>query len=463
MMDAGRHPNIELLSYSEVEEVHGYVGNFQVTVKRKPRYVDEEKCTGCGACLRACVWQDRVLSEYEAGLGLRAAAYIPFDQAVPLKAVIDPYSCLYLTKGKCSQKCMAACEADAIDFDQKEEYVDLKVGAVVLATGYDLTDHPTLARYGYGVYDNVIDGMQFERMSSAAGPTGGKIVTRDGRVPETTVFLHCIASRDDDAHEYCSRICCMYGTKQAHLALEKTGGKVYQFYIDIRTAGKGYEEFYKRMQHEGVEFVRGKVAEVVPDPDGSAGPTTNGKLLVRGEDTLLGRYVEIPADLVVLLTAATPAEGSREVGKLFGVSVDKDGFFSEAHPKLKPVDTTTAGVFLAGCCQSPKDIPDTVAQASGAAARAMILLSKGEIDIDPTVAEVDRDKCSGCGECLLACPYNAIERVEGKAQVNVALCKGCGTCVGACLAKAITGHHFTDEELIAQIEGIFEREPVLAW
>jgi heterodisulfide reductase subunit A len=462
MMDAGRHPSIELLSYSEVKEVHGYVGNFQVTVKRKPRYVDEEKCTGCGACMAACVWQDRVFSEYEAGLGLRAAAYIPFDQAVPMKAVIDPYSCLYLTRGKCSQKCMAACEAEAIDFDQKEEYLDVKVGAVVLATGYDLTGHPSLVRYGYGLYDNVIDGLQFERLSSAAGPTGGKIVTRDGRVPETTVFLHCIASRDEDAHEYCSRICCMYGSKQAHLAREKTGGQVYQFYIDMRTAGKGYEEFYKRMQHEGIHYVRGKVAEVVPAPDGS------GKLLVRGEDTLLGRYVEVPADLVVLLTAVTPAEGSREVGRLFGVSVDKDGFFTEAHPKLKPVDTTTAGVFLAGCCQSPKDIPDTVAQASGAAARAMVLLGKGEIDIDPAVAEVDREKCSGCGECILACPYNAIERVEEQGQrayarVNVALCKGCGTCVGACLAKAITGYHFTDEELIAQIEGIFEREPVLAW
>jgi heterodisulfide reductase subunit A len=221
----------------------------------------------------------------------------------------------------------------------------------------------------------------------------------------------------------------------------------------MRTAGKGYEEFYKRMQHEGIDYVRGKVAEVVSDPDGS------GKLLVRGEDTLLGRNVEIPADLVVLLTAATPAAGSRETGRLFGVSVDKDGFFAEAHPKLKPVDTTTAGVFLAGCCQSPKDIPDTVAQASGAAARAMILLSQGEVEIDPTVAEVIREKCSGCGECILACPYNAIERVEGKAQVNVALCKGCGTCVGACLAKAIIGHHFTDEELVAQVEGIFEREP----
>jgi heterodisulfide reductase subunit A len=454
MMDAGRHPNIELLSYSEVVDVHGYVGNFQVKVKRKPRYVDEDKCTGCGDCTTACVWQDRVYSEYEAGMGLRGAAYIPFAQAVPMKAVIDPNSCLVLTRGKCSQKCVQVCEADAIDFDQKDEYIDLKVGSVILATGYDLTEHPAVARYGYGIYDNVIDALQFERLTSAAGPTAGQVITRDGRVPETTVFLHCIASRDVDAHEYCSRICCMYGTKQAHLALEKTGGQVYQFYIDMRTPGKGYEEFYMRMQHEGIHYVRGKVAEVVSDPGDS------DKVLVRGEDTLLGRYVEIPADLVVLLTAVTPAEGAREIGKLFGVSVDKDGFFNEAHPKLKPVDTTTAGVFLAGCCQSPKDIPDTVAQASAAAARAMVLLSKGEIDVDPAVAEVDREKCSGCGECLLSCPYNAIERVEGKAQVNVALCKGCGTCVGACLAKAITGHHFTDEELIAQIEGIFEREPM---
>lgn len=457
MMDAGRHPNIELLSYSEVVEVSGYVGNFDVKIKKKPRYVDVDKCTGCGACMEACVWHDRVYSEYEVGMGLRSAAYIPFAQAVPMKATIDPNCCLFLTRGKCAQKCLKVCEAGAIDFDQKEEFVDVKAGVVILATGYDLTDHPSLARYGYGTYDNVIDGLQFERLSSAAGPTGGKIVTRDGRVPETTVFLHCIASRDEQAHEYCSRICCMYGTKQAHLAKDKTGGEVYQFYIDMRTPGKDYEEFYKRMQKEGIRYVRGKVAEVLPDPSGS------GKLLVRGEDTLLNRYVEVPADLVVLLTAIKPSEGSREIGKLFGVSVGKDGFFTEAHPKLKPVDTTTAGVFLAGCAQGPRDIPDTVAQASGAAARALILLNQGEVEIEPTVAEVVRERCSGCGECILACPFHAIERVEGKAQVNIALCKGCGTCVGACLAKAIIGHHFTDEALVAQIEGIFEREPMPVW
>lgn len=457
MMDAGRHPNIELLSYSEVVEVSGYVGNFDVKIKKKPRYVNVDKCTGCGACMEACVWHDRVYSEYEVGMGLRGAAYIPFAQAVPMKATIDPNSCLFITRGKCAQKCLKVCEAGAIDFDQKEEFVDVKAGVVILATGYDLTDHPSLARYGYGTYENVIDGLQFERLSSAAGPTGGKIVTRDGRVPETTVFLHCIASRDEQAHEYCSRICCMYGTKQAHLAKDKTGGEVYQFYIDMRTPGKDYEEFYKRMQEEGIRYVRGKVAEVLPDPSGS------GKLLVRGEDTLLNRFVEVPADLVVLLTAIKPSEGSREIGKLFGVSVGKDGFFTEAHPKLKPVDTTTAGVFLAGCAQGPRDIPDTVAQASGAAARALILLNQGEVEIEPTVAEVVRERCSGCGECILACPFHAIERVEGKAQVNIALCKGCGTCVGACLAKAIIGHHFTDEALVAQIEGIFEREPMPVW
>jgi heterodisulfide reductase subunit A2 len=423
----------------------------------KPRYVDMDLCTGCGACMEACVWQDRVYSEYEAGMGLRSSAYIPFAQAVPMKAVIDPNSCLFLTRGKCAQKCLKACEAGAIDFDQKEEFVDVKAGVIMLATGYDLTDHPSLARYGYGIYENVIDGLQFERLSSAAGPTGGKIVTRDGRVPETTVFLHCIASRDEQAHEYCSRICCMYGTKQAHLAKDKTGGEVYQFYIDMRTPGKDYEEFYKRMQEEGIRYVRGKVAEVLPDPSGS------GKLLVRGEDTLLNRYVEVPADLVVLLTAIKPAEGSREIGKMFGVSGGQGWLFHRG-PSQAQAGGHDDGRCVPGRLRpGPRDIPDTVAQASGAAARALILLNQGEVEIEPTVAEVIREKCSGCGECILACPFHAIERVEGKAQVNIALCKGCGTCVGACLAKAIIGHHFTDEALIAQIEGIFEREPMPVW
>lgn len=352
----------------------------------------------------------------------------------------------------CSEclQCVQACEANCVNHEMQEEFLDLEVGTIVLATGYDLIDMNLLPQYGYGVYDNVIDGLQFERLSSAGGPTAGEILTKDGREPKSIAFLHCIGSRDDETGEHCSRICCMYTLKQAHLARDKTGGKVYEFYIDMRTAGKGYEEFYKRIQEEGVYFIRGKGAEVQPE---------NGRLLVRAEDTLLGRPVEVAVDMVVLATGATPARGAQEVARLFSVSQGKDGFFTEAHPKLRPVDTTTDGVFLAGCCQGPKDIPDTVAQASAAASRALVLLSQGEVEVEPVTAEVIAERCSGCGECVLSCAYNAIALEDGKAVVNSALCKGCGTCAGTCLAKAIVLHHFTNEELVAEVEGIFSRMP----
>ncbi len=374
---------------------------------------------------------------------------LPFT---PEQAIAEASRCLDC--GICSEcyRCVWACEREAIDHHMQERIEEIDIGAIVLATGYDLTQHSILARYGYGVYDNVIDAMQFERLTNAAGPTGGDVVTRDGRVPETTVFLHCIGSRDDDAHEYCSRICCMYGTKQAHLALEKTGGQVYQFYIDMRTPGKGYEEFYKRMQHEGVHYVRGKVAEVVSAPDGS------GKLLVRGEDTLLGRYVEIAADLVVLLTAMVPAEGARELGSQFGVQIDKDGFFAEAHPKLRPVETAMDGIFLAGACQGPKDIPDTVAQASGAACEAVALLNQGKVQVEPMTAEVLPMRCVACSQCVEVCPAGAAELIEVRgrlqAQINPTLCKGCGLCVAACRGGAITLHGFTDQQLLGQLAAL---------
>lgn len=453
MMDAGRHPNIELLSYSEVVEVTGYVGNFDVKIKKKPRYVNVDKCTGCGACMEACVWHDRVYSEYEVGMGLRSAAYIPFAQAVPMKATIDPNSCLFLTRGKCAQKCLKACEAGAIDFDQKEEFVDVKAGVVILATGYDLTDHPSLARYGYGTYDNVIDGLQFERLSSAAGPTGGKIVTRDGRVPETTVFLHCIASRDEQAHEYCSRICCMYGTKQAHLAKDKTGGEVYQFYIDMRTPGKGFEEFYQKLREEGVHFVRGRVAEVT---DWAFDASEEGSLVIRVEDTLAGMVRRIPVDMVVLATGLEPQPDAQEVRRRFNLTCSTEGFFLERHPKLAPVSTFTDGIFLAGACQGPKDIPDTVAQAGAAASEALALIDAGYIETEPNTAVVDEEHCSGCSTCVALCPYSAIDfnTEQRKASINQAKCKGCGTCVAACPSGSIAQNLFEDDEIFAEIEGI---------
>ena len=452
MMDAGRHPNIELLTYSEVVDFSGYIGSFHVRVKRKPRYVIEDLCTGCGACVEACVWKDRVPSKYEAGLGKRNAAYIPFAQAVPRKAVIDPESCLFLTRGKCKQPCAKACEANAIDLDQKETYVEFDVGAVILATGYDLYDPSVMPQYGYGLDPDVITALQFERMTSPSGPTNGHVTTSDGREPEAIALLHCIGSRDENRLSYCSRVCCMYALKQAHMARDKTDAKVYQFYIDIRSAGKGYEEFYKRIQEEGVHQIRGKVSSV---------KRKDGRLVVRAEDTLMGQLVEVPVDLVVLMNGWQPAEGSKQVAQMFNVNRSPDGFFAEAHPKLRPVETNTGGIFLAGACQSPKDIPDTVAQASGAAVQAVKMLAKGVVDIEPTVAHVMVERCTGCGECTLVCPYHAISLVEGKAEVNGALCAGCGTCAATCVSKAIVAEHFADEQLVAQVIGILaQEEPV---
>ncbi len=452
MMDAGRHPNIELLTYSEVVDVQGFVGNFDVTVKKRPRYVHLDLCTGCGLCVEACVWKDRVPAEFERGMGMRSAAYIPFAQAVPLKAVIDDQSCLLLTRGKCNKKCQKACERNAIDFEMKEELVTFKVGTVVLATGYELFDGRQLPQYGYGRYDNVLDGIQFERLSSAAGPTGGKIITKDGQTPKAIAILHCIGSRDVNTNPYCSRLCCMHNLKLAHLAREKTDAQVYEFYIDIRAAGKGYEEFYSRVQKDGVHFIRGNAAEITQE---------DGRLIIHAEDTLLSKPIEVPVDMAVLAFGVVPSRGTAEVSRLFSVSRSADGFFQEAHPKLAPVSTTTNGVFLAGCCQGPKDIPDTVAQASAAAVQAVSLLNRGEVEIEPTTAEVIEVRCSGCGECVLACPFQAIEVEESKAKVNAALCKGCGTCVGTCLAKAIVHHHFTDEELVAEVVGILGDVPML--
>jgi len=368
MVDVGQHPNIELLSYSEVVEVQGEAGAFQARVRRKPRYVNELLCTGCSACTVACVWKDRVPSEFEAGMGQRSAAYIPFPQAIPMVAVIDPESCLYLTRGKCSQKCVKACDAQAIDFEQTEIYVDLDVGAIIVATGFDPFDAARKPELGYGRYPNVIAGLEFERLASASGPTRGKIQI-NGTEPKEIVFVHCVGSRDKlQGVEYCSRICCMYTAKQAHLAHDRIeGAKVTVFYMDVRAFGKGFEEFYDRVRAEGVTYRRGNPSEVYKRGD---------KLIVRAEDTLLGKTVEVPADLVVLATGVLPRADADQVAEMLGLEFSADGFFAEAHPELRPVDTRRPGIFLAGTCQAPKDIPDTVAQAKAAASGAIVALSR---------------------------------------------------------------------------------------
>lgn len=452
MMDAGRHPNIELLTYSDVIGVSGYVGQFQVKVRQRPRYVDMNLCTGCGACVEACVNRKGVPNEFDAGLSKRRAAYIPLNgQGIPMKAVIDKDACVWLSRGKCLKECEKACPTGAINFDQKEQIVELNVGSVVVATGFEMFDPKRLSAYAYGKSPNILDGLQFERMSSATGPTKGQILTADGKRPKRVAIIHCVGSRDEHANRYCSRVCCMYALKHAHLVRDKTGAEVFEFYMDIRAFGKDYEEFYERVQEEGVYFVRGRGAEVVVQND--------GKLQVKAEDTTLGIPVQINVDMVVLETAMEAPRDSDKVASLFGISRSASGFFQEAHPKLRPFHTNTEGVFLAGTCQAPKDVPDTVAHAGAAASEVLALLSRGEVVISPTTALVDEKLCSGCKTCIALCPYTAISFVvhngTGVAQINEALCKGCGTCAAACPAGAITARHFTDQQIVAELEGLF--------
>jgi heterodisulfide reductase subunit A2 len=446
-VEVARNKNIELLVCSEVEDVKGYVGNFTVTIKKHPTYVDFNRCTGCGDCAEACVLKKGVPSEFEEGIARRRAIYIPFPQAVPLKAVVDKESCLLLSKGKCKKTCVEACKAGAINFEQKEEVIEREVGSIVIATGFDLFNPHLLPQYGYGVYENVITNLQFERLASPSGPTSGEVLLKDGTVPKGIAFLHCIGSRDENANPYCSRVCCMASMKQAHLAKEKTGAEIYEFYIDINAFGKGYQEFYKRVREEGIYFIRGKGSEIYKK---------DGRLIVEAEDTLLGTPIEIAVDMVVLGTGLTARRGAERVAQVFGISQSADRFFMEAHPKLRPVATNVDGIFLAGCCQGPKDIPDTVAHASAAAAEAVGLASKGQIEVEPITSVIDPELCAGCKLCIEICPYSAIEFLDTKgiSSVNEALCKGCGACTAICPSKAARQNHFTQDQVLSEMEGL---------
>ncbi len=451
MASVRSHENIELMTYSEVVDVSGYVGNFKVKIKKKPRYVDENKCTGCGTCQEKCPM--KADNEFDCGLGTRKAIYTPFPQAVPNVPVIDTEHCTYFLKGKC-RACEMFCEAKAIDFEQKEKTVEVDVGNIIIASGFDSFDPTVIPQFGYGQYDNVLTGIQFERMSNASGPTDGHLVLKDGSPPRSVAILHCIGSRDENYHKYCSRVCCMYSLKFSHLLKEKLPeATVYQLYIDMRCAGSGYEEFYERIQEEGVNFVRGKAGEITNIAES---PEEEGKLIVIVEDTLVRRKRRLPVDMVILSCALEPRADIEDVARLFSLSRKADGFFLEKHPKLDPVATTTDGIFVAGCCQSPKDIPDTVAQASAAAARVLAMISKGSVEIESTIAVVDEEHCAGCKICIDLCAYKAITFDEEKkvASINEALCKGCGTCVAACPSGAIKGRHFTTEQIISEIEGV---------
>ncbi len=452
MVSVGTHPNITLLTWSEVENVDGYVGNFTVTIRKKARFVDTALCTGCGICKEKCP-KKVIDTAYEAGLNYRKAVYTPFPQAVPKYPVIDEPNCTYFIKGKC-KACEKFCPTEAIDFDQEDELMTVEVGNIVLATGYDLFDARRVTQYGYGRLANVFTSLEFERMTNASGPTNGKIVLRDGRTtPASVGIIHCVGSRDRNYNPYCSSICCMQSLKFAHLVRERTGATVYNFYIDMRTPQKDYDEFYQRVLEEGTLFIRGKVAEVT---DAARQPGEEGKLIIQAEDTLAGLQRRIPVDMVILSAALEPRHDAKDVGKKFGISCSVNGFFIEKHPKLDPVATMTEGVFIAGCASGPKDIPASVSQGAAAAARILGRIQQGEIELEPVRASVNEARCSGCRICNDLCPFNAITFIEERmvTEINPALCQGCGTCVAGCPAGAISGTGFSDEQILSQIDGL---------
>ena len=468
MVEVAQHPNIKLYTYAELEHLDGFIGNFKATIRLKAKSVDEKICTGCGLCTTKCpqMW---IPSEFNAGLGLRTAIYVPFPQAVPNKPVIDKKHCNYYKRGKC-KICEKTCPTGAICFDKEDEFVTEDIGAVVVATGFNVLGTEFFPEYGYGRYKDVITGLQFERLASASGPTSGEIRRpSDGTMPKKIVFIACAGSRDPaKGIHYCSKICCMYTAKHAMLYQHKVhGGESYVFYMDIRAAGKNYEEFVRRaIEDDGVNYVRGRVARVYEK---------DGKLIVKGVDTLMGaKPVEIEADMVVLATAGVSNEGAEELAQRLHVSYDPYKFFAEAHPKLKPVETNTAGIYVAGACQAPRDIPETVSMASGAAAKVAALFSSDKLVREPLIAVVNRmappvySTCVGCFMCQTACPYQAIEREEIKdrggnvvktvARVNPGLCQGCGTCVAFCRSKSIDIQGYSNDQMYAEVMALLHTQ-----
>jgi heterodisulfide reductase subunit A2 len=447
MASVGEHRNITLLTCSEVESVSGFVGSFNVRVRSRARYLDESVCNGCGLCAEECPVRD-IPSEVDYGMTTRSAVYFPFPHGVPRLPLIDRLHCAYFGAGAC-RVCEDKCPVSAIRFDQQDRVQDFEVGAILLATGFAPFDPRRATQYGYGRWDNILTSLEFERMCHSAGPTDGRVVLADGRTPESLAILHCVGSRDVRFNRHCSRICCMNSLKIALLARQKTGARVFSFYVDLRATGKSCEEFYEQVQRAGVVFVHGKGAEVIE---------RRGRLLVKAEDTVLGRRVMVPVDMVILAVGLEPAADAAEVARRFNVSCSPEGFLMERHLKLAPVETATAGVYVAGACQGPKDITDSVAHAGAAAANILGLLDRGVVDTVPTVAVVDPARCGSCGLCLGECPYDAIRLVglgdRAVADVNVALCRSCGTCAASCPAAAITQLGYTRDQLFAELEGL---------
>ncbi len=449
MVDCGRHPNIKIFANSELVKVDGYIGNFKVKIRKNPRYVIPEKCTGCGECKDACPIE--YPNDWDMGLGTRKAISVPFDQAVPLIYSINKDYCI-----ECF-KCVDVCGArKAIDFEQKPEEVEIDVGAIIVSTGFDVYLPYDMPLLGYGKYPNVITSMEFERLILAAGPTGGKVVRQsDGQKPHSVAFIQCVGSRDKNKYPYCSNFCCMYTLKHVVQLKEKYKEdiEVSVFYMDIRSPGKGYEEFYDRARDRGVNFIRGRVSRIDEDPK-----THN--LILHSEDTNLGMPIELEAEMVVLATASIPKKGSEDIARILNLSRGADGFFMESHPKLKPMDAPTDGVFYAGACQGLKDIPFSVSQGSGAASRAATVISKPKWKIEPIISVIDETKCKKCGVCVDKCPYGAIRLEPDKpANIITASCHGCGTCVAECPQHAITQMHFTDAQIMAQIRAALEKDP----